>query len=166
MSGDQVQRWTVALGDLFDDGDTVEVDGLRVRLSILPDDCVSVDDFPDVHGVLKWHRGDTRPRGFDGAAEVIDRDAFGGRCWWQPPADVRRTDPHFAALRRSMLDAREFGFSLVTLEQLHGTDAYGRPIVVHAASLGAVEPFLDHDDLVPILVDLFDELTQQQDVAA
>lgn len=152
------------LRDLVDDGDTVEADGMLLRLRVQPDDFASVSDC-DNYGRFQWHRGDTRPHGFDGAAEVVDRDSFSGRLWWQPPADMRRGGPGWAAFRSHVLDVWRYGFVGLTLEQLHGVDAYGRPIVVACASIGAVEPFTGGEDLTCLLVDLFDELTQQAAVA-
>lgn len=148
-----------ALGDLWDDGDVVEVDGRRVRLRIEVDHDTTVDDFEDCYGLFRWERGSVRPAGFDGAAEVVDRDGRAGRLWWQPPADVQRGDSRFSSVRQGALDALRDGFREVILEVLDGADAYGRDVVRAFASCGGVEAGLSRSELVWLLEELWVEVT-------
>lgn len=50
-----------------------------------------------------------RPDGFDGNAEVIDRDR-GSQLWWQPMEDCTPGSDIRASVRRTINDLREYGY--------------------------------------------------------
>lgn len=158
----------VDLSELTDDGDTLDVsDTLRLRLRIEHDSDTSINDYDFYYGRTEW--GNTfgrpqRPKGMDGAAEVIDRD---GRYvqWWQPPADMKRTDPGFAGLRRLVLDLIKYGFQCVELEAWEPAyDADGTPLATWVrrgcVSLGGCGS-VDRDDVALVVMDLWPELRDQ-----
>lgn len=137
---------------------TAEYAGKVYRCSVGPDEYASVMDDGDWYGALapitdRWyHFPPTRPDGFDGRARKIHtRD---GDYWWQPPADV--TDEHLSAMRENLTELLEWGYSTVALELLDGTDAYGSPIVVQVASLGAVD--LTGNEPADVLGDVLGDL--------
>lgn len=89
---------------LDDDGATVDLpDGRTVRFRVEADPDTSIRDF-DGDGTFSQYSydysddaGKVRPAGMDGNAEKIqiDRGAF---VWWQPPADIKRSDLSFDVL--------------------------------------------------------------------
>lgn len=155
---------TLDLDDLRSDGDVVDLpDGRKLRLRIEPDEDASINDY-DSDGRIEWTRdtwrGSVRPDGFNGAARIIERDG-GSSLWWQPPGlDITGTPWDAATFRAEETRIRElarYGFSVVILEVLEGTDAYGRPVVANFASLGAVDGATG-DYLAEIVRDLAGEL--------
>lgn len=151
---------TLDLSGLTDDGDTLDLAGGRmIRLRIEPDHDTSVNDF-DCYGRVEWRdswsRQTLRPITFDGNAEIIDRDGIAA-LWWQPPADVKRSDPGFRQLRSSVIDLVTYGFRSVGLELCEGTDHYGRPIVTDSTWIGGVDD-VSADYLPHLLADLVTEL--------
>lgn len=153
---------------LDDDGATYKLDDERtLRLRIEPDPFMSVMDDTDFYGSLAFadvgHRNDygrrERPDGFNGNAERLSATHSYDAMWWQPPPDVKRGTETFHKVRSALLELLECGYSIVTVELLHGTDGYGRPIVERVASLGGVEPFQYGDGtLAEILSDLLLEV--------
>ncbi len=165
LADEEAPEPTPDLDGLIADGDTVDLpDGRKLRLRTYPEE--GSDPFRDLdcYGAIApvQTHPDTgnsrRPDGFTGNAEKIDtRD---GRYWWEPPADApKRGTEDFAQLRQQVRDLFDYGLQIVTLEELRGRDAYGRPIVRRAASLGGVEPFPDPDYFREILQDLYRDLT-------
>lgn len=174
------QPTTPDLSALSEDGDTAILrDGRTVRLLIRPDEITQIDDFGhEGYGSVAWinshHRVNgygypLRPDGFDGNAEKLmtsdGRDSF----WWQPPPGLihGRGTPQFCHLRQLVAELVTYGFTVVTLEVLDGTDAYGRPVVVQVASLGGIDTLDTWNDdgstthggyLREIVTDLLDEL--------
>jgi hypothetical protein len=152
------------LADLYNDGDTVELgDGRELRLRIEPDDINPFDEF-DTYGKIAWsgrvndYGYEQRPAGFDGNAERIT--ILNDRVWWQPPADVKRSDPHFRELRALVSDLASFGCVGVSLELLEGEDAYGRPIVRRVASLWGIDSLANG-----YLAEVVSELAAELEVA-
>lgn len=150
--------------ELTYDGDTVGLEGGdTLRLRIRPDDIDPFDD-TDAYGRVSWlranHRNDygerERPSDFDGNAEKLYVDGYG--FWWQPPADIKRSDPGFASLRDTVRSLAESGYIAIIVERLSGQDAYQRPIVVNFATLGGVEPDPDPEYLQSIVEDLIAEV--------
>lgn len=157
----------IPLTELTDDGDTILLpNGRQLRLRIERDPHTTFEDY-DCYGAVGYGETDRntgrprRPSGFDGNAEKMSVDR-GEPVWWQPPRgdyEVKRTDPAFPAFREQVRRLAESGWSVVVLEVLDGTDAYGRPIVVDVASLGAV------DDVSPAyLPDLLGEMVDELDL--
>lgn len=153
------------LDALTEDGDTFELaDGRTLALKFEPDEGTTVEDDGDWYGHIapvrdgyndygtRW----PRPDGFDGNAEKIwtRSDAW----WWQPPAEVKRADEGFAALRAALVDLLEYGYSGIVLELRDGSDAYGRPIVRNVASLWGIEPFPDASFVREVVDGLLEEV--------
>lgn len=158
---DDVQR-EAALDALEDDDDRYELsDTVTLRLKSLPDDGDPFQE-TDTYGQIAdaEYRGSypPRPDGFDGNAEKMWLQQNGGCVWWQPPADVKRTDDGFKELRDLVNDIASFGHHGLVLEWLEGSDAYGRPIVRFSASLWGLEPFLDNAYRRTIVGELLGEL--------
>lgn len=137
------------LADLRDDGDTIDLgDGRALRLKIRPDEGYDPFNETDIYGRIGWgdrnndYGRERRPKGFTGNAEKISIGR-GDMAWWEPPTDVKRSDPSFAKLRSLVVDLAEYGCSYVALELLEGEDAYSRPIVVNVASLGGIDSLAD-----------------------
>jgi hypothetical protein len=152
------------LSSLTDDGDTLELDdGRTLRLKIEVDQDTSIGDFPDCYGRLTeervrmneygWY---ARPSDMSGNAEKL---WYGndGPWWWEPPTDVKRSDPVFKSLRDNVRELLAFGFKGVILELLQGEDAYHRPIVVESASLWGIDS-LDNGYIHEVVSELADEL--------
>lgn len=151
---------------------TIELDdGKALRVKLEPDYDTSVSDFPDLYGIFepvqRWDRDGCRagrPDGFDGNAEKI----WIGRSeqvWWQPPKDIKRTDPNFSHLRDEVREIGEFGFMVVVVELLEGKDHYGDGIVRDSTCLGGVEGNADHDYLATVIEDMLSELDHNFEVA-
>ncbi len=157
--------------DALTAGDTCTLaDGRRFRLELEPD-CESItdiSDFGECYGRTEWTRntdyGPRRPFDFSGNAEIMVRD-HGSSLWWEPYdiGDIPngRAGKEFADYRQNVRDILEFGFYVARLEQLTGSDAYGRPIVTAFATLGGIEPFPDTDYLKEIAGELFEEIQYQ-----
>jgi hypothetical protein len=143
--------------ELQDDGDTVDLaDGRMLRLRIEVDQDASINDY-DSDGKVTWSRGGegtTRPAGFNGRARIIEVD-YPDRLWWQPCDGL--TDEQIRAETPRIRDLVRYGFKGVILELCAGVDAYGRPIVVDAASLWGIDS-LDDGYLATVLSDLVGEL--------
>lgn len=156
------------LSKLDTDRATVEIgDGRTLRLRIEPDEFTNpFDDDPDEWGQIAPIRRNgypndhgfyTRPDNFDGNAEKV-WIGRGEQVWWQPPADgPKRDSPQFDAFKQRMMQIAEFGYCIVTLELLEGIDAYRRPIVRQAESLGGVEAN-PGDYLAELVRELYAEL--------
>ncbi len=114
-------------------------DGRLIRCRIVPDEFTAVNDF-DVYGraACVELNESRRPEGFTGNAEKL---SYGneGPWWWEPPADVKRSDEGFAELRECVRELLAFGFSTVVVELCDGVDAYGHPVVVDVEALSAVD---------------------------
>lgn len=152
-------------------------DGRTLKVTFGPDYDTQINDFDCYGKIAPVNRRNTwnaygpaaRPEGFDGAAEIIDRD-----WWWQPPlfdkADRRQwhTTPEYRrALRQTVSDLIRYGFQTVTLEVCQGTDAYGRDIVLDYAVTGGHEASLDATDVADILDDMIHlmDLTNGEEAA-
>ena len=151
------------LSTLREDGDTLTLeDGRVLRLKIEPDYAASINDF-DCYGHV-WENSlprnemgyYVRPSAFTGNAEKL---SWGndGPWWWEPPTDVKRTDPHFRELRGLVTQLLAYGFSRVMLELCKGNDYYGRPIVVNCASLWGIED-KSAEAVADLLFELYCEL--------
>lgn len=166
MTIDDTTR-AAAIEALRDDRATYDMpDGRTLRLCITPDE--GFDPFAelDTYGRVAWvdDRGyrQGRPDGFDGNAEKLQAGRS-EQVWWQPPADgPKRGAEGWRELRSLVSDLLEFGCSVVTVELLEGEDAYRRPIVRDAASVGGVEPMSYGSEYLSELVsDLLAELDAQ-----
>jgi len=155
------------LSDLRDDGDTVDLpDGRTLRVRIVVDEDHSVTD-EEFWGEFEWVRGSRwddhtrRPDGFDGNAEIFDRD-HGSVLWWQPPRgdyalSYGRGTKEFAEFRQSVRDLLNYGFKGVIVELLDGFDAYQRPIVTQSESLWGIDSVED-GALAYVVADLVAEM--------
>lgn len=155
--------------ELVDDGDTWELeDGRMLRLRIVPDEGMNPFDEYEIYGKVvpvEYNRSReraNRPDGFDGNAEKLWPPQNGDQIWWQPPPDIKRTDPGFNKLREMVMDLAAFGMCAFMLELCDGTDAYGRSIVVNVASLGGVEPFPTDEYKREIVSELLSEVMGEQ----
>lgn len=152
---------------LQDDGDIIDMpDGRKLRLRIVTDDCDVMDLWTDdCYGRVEWEkRGEypQRPDGFDGNAEKLSIGRGNDRLWWQPPADVKRSDTSaFRKLRANVTDLFEYGWQIISLEVLDGTDYYGRPIVTWADSVGGIEPFTDWHDRCEVIGDMAENIPEK-----
>jgi len=153
------------LSSLTDDGDTLTLDDGRVlRLKIECDQDATINDFGDCYGISGYvengRRNDygyyPRPEGFTGNSEKLwwGND---GPWWWEPPTDVKRSDPVFKSLRDSVRELLEFGFKGVVLELCEGKDYYGKQIVINSASLWGCDS-VDAPYLQEIVRELADEM--------
>lgn len=99
LTNKQVSKWADELWDNFagiaGSGDAAVYtlsDGREIRLEIVPDEVMSLDEFSDCYGSIELdHKScytgySRRPDGFNGAARKFStRDTD---YWWQPPADL------------------------------------------------------------------------------
>lgn len=158
-----------AVTALSDDGDTFDLEGGRtLRLRQVPDDMNPFEEF-DTYGKIApvaGRRNDyghhERPEEFDGGAEKLWPPQNGEPVWWQPPADVKRTDPSFDALRTIVKDLVAFGTHGLVVELLDGEDAYHQPIVRRTASLWGLEPFMEADYKRTVIGELVDEVLTEE----
>lgn len=99
-----------------------------------------------------------RPAGFTGNAEKLH---YGQRAyypiWWEPPKDIKRSDPTFSKFRQIVQDLLDFGYKGVILEVLEGKDAYRRDIVTKSASLWGIDS-LENGYLLEVVAELAAEL--------
>jgi hypothetical protein len=144
MTNEPTFQIAAITAELVDDGDKVELDdGAVVTLRVVPDECTTYQD-TDADGdgcvaMVKHDRWDNRamprPAGFNGAARKLSlRD---GSVWWQPPVDVLAmgTDA-VRTLAQYVRDRLEYGYVGMIVEITGpNVDAYGRPIVMGAASI-------------------------------
>ena len=147
---------------LTSDGDTAEIDGHTYRLVITHDDDVTINDY-DCYGSYSW--GDANrytgqsvpPHDFD-----LDRTErltiLNDVVWWERPEDFASLPPKVQSDFRWMVsELISFGFKIVTVERVDGTDHYGKPIVVDAESLGGIDT-LERNYIGEIASDLIYEL--------
>ena len=152
---------------LVDDGDTLEISGGRtLRLRIEVDQDTSISDFPDCYGRISDERirkndygYDARPSDMTGNAEKLWYGNY-GPWWWEPPTDVKRTDPVFKSLRDSVRELLAWGFKGVILELCEGKDHYGKLIVKNSASLWGIDS-LDNGYITEVVRELASELGVQ-----
>jgi len=151
------------LSSLEDDGDTLELDdGRMLRLKTNVDQDATINDF-DCYGKISTEHERTTDYGYKSRPSDMTGNAeklwYGndGPWWWEPPADVKRTDPNFPALRDSVRELLAFGFKGVILELCEGTDYYGNPVVIRAASLWGIDG-LDNGYIHEVVSDLASEL--------
>ena len=126
------------------DMDTIDVNGVTLRLRITPDMDVSINDY-DCYGRYDWgvrdrYSGDNRaPSDFD--PERTERlTILNDLVWWERPEHFGDLPSNVQSDFRWMVSQLiSFGFSVVTVERLEGTDYYGRPVVMGATSIGGVD---------------------------
>jgi hypothetical protein len=156
---------TIDVTTLTDDGDTLVLgEGRMLRLRVQPDEWFSLNEFDCYgeteeycHSYLHGEQEEPRPKHFTGNAEKIQCEP-GYWIWWEPPADgPKRGTAEFDKFRSHVIDLIRYGFYVVTLELCEGADAYGRPIVVDAASLGGCA-FDDSFGPVDVVRDLLYEV--------
>ena len=152
------------LSPLQDDGDTLDLgDGRMLRLRIEVDQSASINDY-DCYGRVSTEREretlwgyKSRPSDVTGNAEKLWYGNLGFLGWWEPPADVKRTDPHFRELREEVKELLAYGFSGVILELCEGRDYYGKPVVINSASLWGIDS-LDNGYIHEVVRELADEM--------
>ena len=143
-----------------------EFHGATYRAKIGPDEYRNImdGDDGDWFGALAWAETDqrtghhTRPDGFDGGAVKLRVGRSYDAVWWQPPADIAKDPGHVATMRATIMALIEYGYSVVTVERLAGTDAYGRGIVVAVESMGGVEAMASTDYLADVIGELLHEV--------
>ena len=156
-----------ALASLAHDGDTYKDDnGRTFRLSIDPDEYISVNDF-DCYGKIapvtfdRWSGRDLpRPRGFTGRARKIQVDR-GDWVWWEPSEDVP-TDK-IADEARGITRLLQEGFYVVTLTVLAPCVCHRgacRDCEVARVSLGGIDS-LENGYLADVVDDLLSEVAAQ-----
>ena len=147
---------------LYDDGDTAVVDGHTIRLRFEPDhddDINNYDCYGRVdYGIKDPHSGDNRPPA-DFDPERTDRlTILNDVVWWEQPEDFVNLPAHVQSeFRWHVSHLVSFGFTVVVLERLDGTDYYGRPIVVDATALGGVDS-TERENIAFIVEDLVPEV--------
>lgn len=147
---------------LYDDGDTAVVDGHTIRLRFEPDMDVSINDY-DCYGRVDYgtrdpYSGDFRaPADFD--PERTERlTILNDLVWWERPEDFDALPADSQSdFRWHVSHLVSFGFTVVVLERLDGTDYYGRPVVVDATALGGVDS-TERDNIAFIVEDLVPEV--------
>jgi hypothetical protein len=152
------------LSTLREDGDTLTLDDGRVlKLKIEVDQDASINDSPDCYGKINdevLRRNEmgyyARPKNFTGNAEQLRYGNY-GPWWWEPPVDVKRTDPNFKALRDNVRELLAFGFNGVILQLCEGKDYYGKLVVVNDASLWGIDS-LDNGYIHEVVRELASEL--------
>lgn len=153
------------------DGDTADLpDGRTLRLRILPDQDSDPFNDTDLYGRIEWcsdriydqdGRLKGRPDGFDGNAEKMWAQQNGDAFWWQPPADVKRSDPNFSSLRSIVNDLASFGMVGYVVDVLapdEHSDFYDHRPVLTAASLWGIECMVDGASAAEIVADLVSEV--------
>lgn len=140
---------------------TAEYEGVTYRAKIEPDEDSSIFDDGDWYGSLTWvthntwtGQADPRPSDYDGAARKLQTRG-GDPIWWQPPADLDAEN--IEAMRTTILDIMEDGYSGLILERCEGTDHYGAPIVRDSVSLWGMAGY-DREGLAFVIADLFGEV--------
>lgn len=144
--------------------------GATIRITIESDEYTEINDF-DCYGTTQWARNNpyngqpVRPHTFNGCAEKITTD-HGSTLWWQPylptKADRREwhTNHEYRTQQRYLVrQIIEYGFHTYRAEYCHGTDAYGKLIVIDYAVLGGIEPLSDPD--ICAIADVVAELNPQ-----
>lgn len=155
--------------ELREDGDECEVGAWTLRLTIEPDQFMSIMD-EQGEGVWcgrlawaerrnSWDDHYTRPDWADGGAELL-RPHFADPIWWRPLDDCLKDRELRDAVRRSVLELLEWGYSVVTVEAFRHRDLYGRPCVEAVGCLGGVDDFDAYPGLVAEIVgdQLWDQL--------
>lgn len=126
------------------DGESFEHGDYLIRCRVEPDYDSSVNDAPDCYGTIGDSRRDhdtgreQRPEGFTGNAEKLWYGNY-GPWWWEPPKDVKRSDPNFSEFRDTVRELLAFGFVGVVIELCLGCDHYGHPIVIDSESLWSID---------------------------
>ena len=150
------------LDKLRTDGDTIDLnDGRVLRLRIEVDQNSTVEDSPDLYGLVGWSTTDRdtghqrRPSNMNGSAEILRRDGHAS-LWWQAPADIT-DDKARRELRALVADLCDYGFKGVVLELCEGEDHYGAPIVRDSASLWGIDS-LEDGYLLTVVGELWGEL--------
>ena len=132
------------------DGAIAVIDGRTYRLVVTPDDGASINDY-DCYGrvsmgILSGWANLRAPEDFD--QERTERLAIlNDVAFWEPPEGFEDwPEPARRALRHHVGNLVSFGFHVVTVERIDGTDAYGKPIVVDFECVCGVDT-LDRDEL-------------------
>ena len=127
-------------------------DGYSLQLAYDYDSDQTINDY-DCYGSVEWSRqGEQRPAGFDGSAEVIERDR-GQRLWWQPYREGHKVY-NTAKDRGQVVEIVAYGFRYMVLK-LRGpaSSITGNHIVELARDgIGGLEPFNDGSDYLPDLL--------------
>lgn len=122
---------TTIAANLTHDGDTFTMDdGREVELRVQTDEYMSIMDEqgPGMWcGQLEWtHQTNDygwpiRPEWADGGAEILRRER-GDVLWWRPLDDCLKDRTIRDAVRSTVLELLEYGYSIVTVE-VDGYDA-------------------------------------------
>ena len=127
---------------LTSDGDTTVIDDITYRLRIEPDMDASINDY-DCYGTYGY--GKDNP--YTGVAEA-PRDMrdpqrltiLNDLVWWDPPVGYESLPSEQQnEFRWFVSQLISFGFHVVFVERLDGTDAYGKAVVADYDCVGAVE---------------------------
>ncbi len=129
----------IEFSELTEDDPIIFEDGRSLTFEIVPDEGVSIDDYDCYGRIVRTGHDASRPKDFDGNAEIIDRNRW-EVAWWQPPNDIKRGDANFSRLRSIVEDILGYGFVgyVVSLKCPHGG-------VIDQEGLWAMEPFLSHE---------------------
>lgn len=143
------------------DGATAVIDGRTYRLVVTPDEGASINDY-DCYGRFDYGiKSDgwslRAPEDFDQERSEL-LSILNDVGFWEPPAGFEDwPEPAQRALRHQVRDLVSFGFHVVTVERIDGTDAYGRPIVVDFDSVCGVDT-TEPGELAYTAADLVDNL--------
>jgi hypothetical protein len=141
--------------DLQENDSLPLLDGYFLSLTVEPDD-INPFDFFDCYGKITWASSQSsRPDGFDGSAEIVDRNR-GSVLWWQPCREGEKVY-NSPKDRQRVMACLQYGLKVATLT-LYGpaNSVVGRHIVgINSACVGALEP-LDNprDYAADLLIDI------------
>jgi hypothetical protein len=157
----------IAPEDLQENDDLPLFDGYFLSLIVEPDDINPFDCF-DCYGRIAWAPSQSsRPDGFDGSAEVIDRDR-GNVLWWQPYREGKKVY-NSPKDRRQVMDLLEYGLKFATLT-LYGpaNSVVGSHTVdIDSVCVGGLEPLEDPKDYAAdLLSDIIHGLKHQLNASA
>jgi hypothetical protein len=106
----------------------------------------SINEF-DCYGQVQW--SNDRPIGFDGSAEIIDRDR-NGKLWWLPYRDGKKVY-NSSKSRQVVMDICNYGFRVITLKLIGpawDANKTKHRITLSQSSIGGLEPFVSHSDCI------------------
>lgn len=112
-----------------------------------PDDCISINDY-DCYGKVEWvYCRSQRPAGFDGSAEIIDRER-GQVLWWQPYREGRKI--YNTSDRLMVKDIVEHGFWCYGIKVYGPAESALGTVTAELCSeyIGGYEPFADHVEVL------------------
>jgi hypothetical protein len=143
------------------------LDGCFLSLTVQPDD-INPFDFFDCYGRMAWAPSQSsRPDGFDGSAEIVDR-ARGNVLWWQPCREGKKVY-NSPKDRRQVMDLLEYGLKLATLTLYGPVNSVvgSHAVEIGCACIGGLEPLRNpRDYAADLLSDIIHGLQYQLKASA